>query len=108
MNFIRLVTICAQAEKVFTAAASSPDVAIPRPLPERDICSLEIALLGQNGLQINDPKIRYDLKSKPGDYSGLQLLSMMHVGIKQLDPKADTESGLDREYAFAMATRAKE
>jgi tetratricopeptide (TPR) repeat protein len=68
---------------------------------------MEIALLGQNGLKINDPDIRYNLKSKPGDYSGLQLLSMMHVGIKQLEPNADTESGLDREYAVAMAMRAK-
>lgn len=66
---------------------------------------MEIALLGQSGLQINDPKVRYNLKSKPGDYSGLHLLSMMHVGIKLFDANADTESGLDREYELAMAMK---
>jgi len=66
---------------------------------------MEIALLGQGGLQINDPKVRYNLKSKPGDYSGLHLLSMMHVGIKLFDANADTESGLDREYQLAKAMK---
>jgi tetratricopeptide (TPR) repeat protein len=66
---------------------------------------MEIALLGQSGLQINDPKVRYNLKSKPGDYSGLHLLSMMHVGIKLFDPNADTESGLDQEYELATAMK---
>jgi tetratricopeptide (TPR) repeat protein len=66
---------------------------------------LEIATLGQQGLQINDASVRYDLKSKPGDYSGLHLLSMMHVGIKILDPNADSGSGLDREYQLAQAMK---
>ena len=66
---------------------------------------MEIATLGQQGLQINDASVRYDLKSKPGDYSGLHLLSMMHVGIKLFDPSADTGSGLDREYQLAQAMK---
>ena len=66
---------------------------------------MEIATLGQQGLQINDASVRYDLKSKPGDYSGLHLLSMMHVGIKLFDPNADTESGLDQEYELATAMK---
>ena len=66
---------------------------------------MEIATLGQQGLQINDASVRYDLKSKPGDYSGLHLLSMMHVGIKLLDSSADTGSGLDREYLLAKAMK---
>jgi tetratricopeptide (TPR) repeat protein len=64
---------------------------------------MEIATLGQNGLQINDPKVRYTLQNKPGDYSGLHLLSMMHVGLKMFDAHADSNSGLDREYAAALA-----
>jgi len=63
--------------------------------------TMEIVLLGQKGLQINNPDVRYNLESKPGDYSGLQLVSMMHVGIKLLDPNADTGTGLDQEYALA-------
>ena len=66
---------------------------------------MEIARLGQNGLQINDPNVRYNLDSKPGDYSGLHLLSMMHVGIRLFDPAADTGSGLDREYQLAKAMK---
>jgi tetratricopeptide (TPR) repeat protein len=66
---------------------------------------MEIAMLGQQGLQINDAAVRYDLKSKPGDYSGLHLLSMMHVGIKLLDSGADSGSGLDREYQIAQAMK---
>lgn len=69
---------------------------------------LEIANVGQNGLQINDANIRYSLTNKPGDYSGLHLLSMMHVGIKLFDSNADSGSGLDREYEVALSMRAKQ
>lgn len=68
---------------------------------------MEIAVLGQNGLQINDPMVRYTLDNMPGDFSGLQLLSMMHVGLKQFDPAADSGSGLDREYAVAAKAKDK-
>ena len=63
--------------------------------------TMEIVLLGQKGLQINNPDVRYSLESKPGDFSGLQLVSIMHVGIKLLDPNAETGTGLDREYELA-------
>ena len=69
---------------------------------------MEIALLGQNGLQINKPDIRYTLKNLPGEFSGLQLVSIMHAGIRLLDPKAETGTGLDREYELATAKRKKE
>ena len=68
---------------------------------------MEIALLGQGGLQINKPDKRYSLKSSPGDFSGLQLVSIMHTGIRLLDPKADTATGLDREYELAIAMHGK-
>ena len=68
---------------------------------------MEIALLGQSGLQINKPDIRYALKNLPGKYSGLQLVSIMHAGIRLLDPNADTGTGLDREYEAALAMRGK-
>jgi tetratricopeptide (TPR) repeat protein len=68
---------------------------------------MEIALLGQGGLQINKPEVRYSLKHLPGDFSGLQLVSIMHAGIRILDPNAPTGSGLDREYDMAIALRAK-
>ena len=68
---------------------------------------MEIALLGQGGLQINKPEIRYNLKNLPGEFSGLQLVSILHTGIRLLDPNADTGTGLDREYKAALAMRGK-
>ncbi|MGV1016799.1 MAG: tetratricopeptide repeat protein [Fluviibacter phosphoraccumulans] len=62
---------------------------------------MEIARLGEGGLKINDSDHRYTLNSIPGDFSGLQLLCMMHVGLKGLDPNADSGSGLDQEYEMA-------
>ena len=62
---------------------------------------MEIARLGEGGLKINDSEHRYKLDTLPGDFSGLQLLCMMHVGLKNLDPNADSGSGLEREYELA-------
>lgn len=69
---------------------------------------MEIVLLGQKGLPINNPDIRYSLKTKPGDFSGLQLVSLMHVGIKSLDQNAETGTGLDREYELASRLRTQQ
>ena len=69
---------------------------------------MEIALLGQQGLQINNPDVRYRLETRLGDFSGLQLMSMMHVGIKQLDPHAESGTHLDREYELAQILRKRE
>lgn len=67
---------------------------------------MEIALLGQKGLQINNPDARYSLETKSGDFSGLQLISIMHVGIRLLDARAETGTGLDREYELASNLRS--
>lgn len=67
----------------------------------------EIARIGEGGLSINDPSKRYQLKSLEGDFSGLQLLSMMHVGLKQIDPSVDSQSGLDAEYDAAKKMAGK-
>ncbi len=69
--------------------------------------TMGIAMLGRSGLSINDPDKRYTLESLPGEFSGLQLLSMMHVGIRMFDPKVDTGSGLDREYDVAKGMGVK-
>ena len=62
---------------------------------------LEIAQLGEQGLAINTPTKRYTLSLLPGKFSGLQLLSYMHVGMRQFMPDADTGTGLDKEYLIA-------
>ena len=47
---------------------------------------IEIARLGESGLKINEPEVRYSLDSLEGDFSGLELLCLMHVGFQQLQP----------------------
>ncbi len=69
--------------------------------------TLEIALLGRQGLEIHNPDARYRLDSLPGEFTGLQLLCLMHVGIRRLDPRADTGTGLDKEYDLAVAMAGK-
>ncbi len=48
--------------------------------------TFEIAMLGRNGFDINDPAQKYTLKSLPGKFSGLQLVSIMYTGMKAIAP----------------------
>lgn len=72
---------------------------------------LTLAFLGPStwarirDLRIGSPHFRYSLTSKSGDYSGLLLVFMIYVGIKRLDPNADTATGLYSEYALANSLR---
>lgn len=62
----------------------------------------EIALLGRSGFDVNSPDKRYTLKSLPGDYSGLHLVSIMYTGFKKIAPDADAGFDLSAEYAVAQ------
>ena len=61
----------------------------------------EVAMLGSNGLDINDPSKKYKLKSLSGDFSGLQLLCYMYAGTRRIDPKLDTGADFSAEYTAA-------
>lgn len=61
----------------------------------------EIALLGRGGLDINDPAEKYTLKSIPGNFSGLHLVSLMYTGFRMIDPSIDCGIDLSGEYAEA-------
>lgn len=65
--------------------------------------TFEIAMLGRRGLDINDPKQKYTLKSLEGEFSGLQLVSYMYVGLKKLAPDQDAGIDLSREYQQAQS-----
>ena len=69
--------------------------------------AMEIARLGETGLEINNPLKRYSLTNLDGDFSGLQLLCYMHVGMALFDPKVDCGSGLQREYEIAKGITGK-
>ena len=77
------------------------------PKEQVGLITLEIGMLGQSGLSINDPTKRYTLNNLDGDFSGLQLLCYMHVGMQMFDPRVDTGSGLAREYEIAKGLAGK-
>jgi tetratricopeptide (TPR) repeat protein len=63
--------------------------------------TVEIALLGQNGLDINNSTPKYTLKSLPGKFSGMQLVSYMYAGFRHFAPDDDAGIDLSREYEAA-------
>ncbi len=63
--------------------------------------AFEIAMLGRSGLNVNDAAQKYELASLPGNFSGLQLVSMMYVGFKQIAPEMDVGFDLSQEYDAA-------
>lgn len=62
----------------------------------------EIAMLGRNGLDINNPERKYTLKSIPGEFTGMQLMSYMFVGLKQINPDLDPGIDIEKEYQGAL------
>lgn len=64
--------------------------------------TFEIVMLGTRGLDVNDPAQKYQLRSLPGDFSGLQLVSIEYVGLKMLDPSVDLGFDLSQEYRQAQ------
>lgn len=64
--------------------------------------TLEIALLGRQGLDTNDSTPKYGLKSLPGNFTGLHLVSLMYVGFKRLAPDHDVGFDLSAEYETAQ------
>jgi tetratricopeptide (TPR) repeat protein len=69
---------------------------------KRKAIALEIALLGRNGLDINDPTEKYSLKALPGKFSGLHLLAIMDTAFRQIDPTMETGADFSAEYRAAM------
>jgi tetratricopeptide (TPR) repeat protein len=63
--------------------------------------TMEIAMLGRGGLDINDPTQKYTLRSLPGQFSGLRLVSMMYTGFKIIAPDQNAGIDLSREYEEA-------
>jgi Tfp pilus assembly protein PilF len=75
---------------------------------ERQAVIFEIAMLGRTGLDTNDSTPKYKLKSLPGNYTGLQLVSIMYVGFKQIEPSMDTGFDLAKEYETAQQLFSQE
>lgn len=68
---------------------------------------VEIAILGQRGLDINNPDQKYFLRTLPGQFSGLQLCSIMYAAFRHFAPKEDIGIDFSKEYNAALAMRPK-
>jgi hypothetical protein len=64
---------------------------------------LEITTKGRSGLDTNDPTPKYQLKSLPGDFSGLSLVCCMYVAFQSIAPETDIGFDLAKEYAAAKS-----
>ena len=66
--------------------------------------AVEIALMGQEGIDYASPDALYSLKSIPETkFSGLQLMCLMYAGFKQISPEMDAGIDLGNEYQQALA-----
>ena len=64
--------------------------------------AFEIGMLGQHGLDINDPRETHVLRALPGrTFSSLELLCIMYAGLKRIEPGMDIEVGLGEEWEIA-------
>jgi hypothetical protein len=73
------------------------------PRAEVQRIAAETAMKGRTGLVTNDPAQKYELKSLPGNFSGLHLVCLMYVGFKSIAPEMDIGFDLSKEYAAARA-----
>jgi Tfp pilus assembly protein PilF len=71
-------------------------------LQEMQTIGFEIAMLGRGGLDVNDSTQKYKLKSLPGNFSGLHLVSIMYVAFKKFAPDQDVGFDLSVEYRRAL------
>lgn len=67
----------------------------------------EIATLGTKGFSINDPSKKYTLRSLGGEFTGLQLVSIMYAAYQQFAPGQDVGIDLSEEYAVAVGEQRK-
>lgn len=79
-------------------------------MPQAELAPIlmEMATLGESGLPVNDPEQKFMLRSLPGEFSALQIVCMMHVGIKLIDPSQGSGFDIDREYETALAMHRKQ
>jgi tetratricopeptide (TPR) repeat protein len=72
-------------------------------LSEIQNLALELAMLGNKGLNINDPTKKYRIRAWSGEFTGLQLISIMYAAFQQFAPDTDIGIDLGKEYRMATA-----
>lgn len=64
--------------------------------------ALETATLGQSGLDVNNPDKTYQLRSIPGNYTGLNVVCIMYAALQQMVPGQDVGFDIKVEYEEAL------
>jgi tetratricopeptide (TPR) repeat protein len=64
--------------------------------------ALETATLGQSGLDVNNPDKTYQLRSIPGNYTGLNVVCILHTALQQVAPGQDSGFDIKAEYEEAL------
>lgn len=65
----------------------------------------EIDTLGMNVFDVNDADQKCQLRSLPGRYSGLHMVSLMYAAFKIVAPEQDVGFDLSKEYELAVQMR---
>jgi tetratricopeptide (TPR) repeat protein len=92
-----VVAFCREALRLFAAM----------PADEVKRVTMEIAMLGTQGLSIENPAAHHTLRSLPGGFSGLQLLCYEYTGFRLIDPSVDIGFDIAAEYEEACRQRGK-
>jgi tetratricopeptide (TPR) repeat protein len=64
--------------------------------------AMETATLGQSGLDINNPGKTYELRTLPGNYSGLNVVCILHAALQKAAPGNDSGFDIQAEYEEAL------
>lgn len=65
--------------------------------------TFEAGLMGEKGLDYASPDKKYALRSIPEEtFSGLEVMCLMHAGLRRIAPELDTGMGLDEPYLAAL------
>lgn len=63
--------------------------------------ALELALIGNKGLNINDSTKKHSIQAWPGEYTGLHVISIMYAAFQQFASDTDLGIDLSKEYRIA-------
>lgn len=64
--------------------------------------AMETATLGEGGLRIEDPDQKYQLRTLPGYYTGLNIVCILHTAIQKVAPGNDSGFDIKAEYEEAL------
>jgi tetratricopeptide (TPR) repeat protein len=73
-------------------------------MSQREIAgvAMEAATLGQSGLDINNPDKKYQLRTLPDHYSGLNVVCILHTAVQKIAPGNDSGFDVQAEYEAAL------